>query len=113
MQKLSEKQMIFILENNLIDVIKKKYMPQINNFAFGEEFMELPEFLKGRLPREYRDTLDGRARLLMTQIKVKYPFVDDSQSLDEFRAEYAETLPKYYLRQVDELLGYFDEYYDC
>ena len=38
--KLTEKQMIHILENKLISKCSKEEKEQVNIFAFGEEFME-------------------------------------------------------------------------
>lgn len=50
--KLTEKQMISILKNNLIETCTKEEKKQIYNFAFGEEFMQSED--KGRL-KEYRE----------------------------------------------------------
>ena len=48
--RLTQRQMIFILKNNLIDTCTKKEKKQVFNFAFGEEFMESKD--KGEL-KEY------------------------------------------------------------
>ena len=48
--KLTQRQMIFILINNLIDTCTKKEKKQVFNFAFGKEFMKSED--KGRL-KEY------------------------------------------------------------
>ena len=45
--KLTQRQMIFILKNNLIDTCNEEEKRQVFNFAFGEEFMESED--KGRL----------------------------------------------------------------
>tara|TARA_R100000988_G_scaffold102454_2_gene78100 strand:- start:562 stop:720 length:159 start_codon:yes stop_codon:yes gene_type:complete len=50
--KLTEKQMIAILKNNLIETCSKAERTQIFNFAFGKEFMESED--KGRV-KEYSD----------------------------------------------------------
>jgi hypothetical protein len=50
--KLTEKQMISILKNNLIETCSKEEKTQIFNFAFGEEFMKSKD--KGRL-KVYRE----------------------------------------------------------
>ena len=38
--KLTQRQMIFILKNNLIDTCTKEEKKQVFNFAFGEEYMQ-------------------------------------------------------------------------
>jgi hypothetical protein len=48
--KLTQRQMIFILKNNLIDTCDEEEKRQVFNFAFGEEFMESED--KGGL-KEY------------------------------------------------------------
>ena len=48
--RLTQRQMIFILKNNLIDTCTKKEKKQVFNFAFGEEFMKSED--KGRV-KEY------------------------------------------------------------
>ena len=47
---LTEKQIINILDNKLIDTCNEEERKQVFNFAFGEEFMKSND--KGRL-REY------------------------------------------------------------
>ena len=48
--KLTQRQMIFILKNNLIDTCTEEEKKQVFNFAFGEEFMKSED--KGRV-KEY------------------------------------------------------------
>ena len=50
--KLTEKQMIAILKNNLIETCSPGERIQIFNFAFGKEFIESED--KGRL-KEYNN----------------------------------------------------------
>jgi hypothetical protein len=50
--QLTEKQMISILKNNLIETCTKEEKKQVYNFAFGEEFMQSKD--KGRL-KVYRE----------------------------------------------------------
>ena len=38
--KLTQRQMIFILKNNLIDTCNEDEKRQVFNFAFGEEYMQ-------------------------------------------------------------------------
>tara|TARA_B100000424_G_scaffold157192_1_gene120182 strand:+ start:400 stop:558 length:159 start_codon:yes stop_codon:yes gene_type:complete len=45
--KLTQRQMIFILKNNLIDTCDEEEKRQVFNFAFGEEYMQSKN--KGRL----------------------------------------------------------------
>ena len=45
--KLTQRQMIFILKNNLIDTCNEDENRQVFNFAFGEEYMQSKN--KGRL----------------------------------------------------------------
>ena len=48
--RLTQRQMIFILKNNLIDTCDEEEKRQVFNFAFGKEFMESKD--KGEL-KEY------------------------------------------------------------
>ena len=48
--RLTQRQMIYILKNNLIDTCDEEEKRQVFNFAFGEEFMKIED--KGRL-KEY------------------------------------------------------------
>ena len=48
--RLTQRQMIYILKNNLIDTCDEEEKRQVFNFAFGEEFMKSED--KGRL-KEY------------------------------------------------------------
>ena len=48
--RLTQRQMIFILKNNLIDTCTEEEKKQVFNFAFGEEFMKSED--KGRV-KEY------------------------------------------------------------
>lgn len=48
--KLTQRQIIFILKNNLINTCTKEEKKQVFNFAFGEEYMQSKD--KGRL-KEY------------------------------------------------------------
>ena len=48
--RLTQRQMIFILKNNLIDTCDEEEKRQVFNFAFGDEFMESKD--KGEL-KEY------------------------------------------------------------
>ena len=48
--RLTEKQIINILDNKLIDTCNEEEKKQVFNFAFGEEFMESKD--KGEL-KEY------------------------------------------------------------
>jgi len=52
---LTEKQIIHILDNNLIDTCNEKEKKQVFNFAFGEEFIKSKD--KGTL-KEYHDCWD-------------------------------------------------------
>tara|TARA_R100000406_G_scaffold50628_1_gene34286 strand:+ start:407 stop:580 length:174 start_codon:yes stop_codon:yes gene_type:complete len=49
-KKLTEEQMISILENNQIDQCSEDQKRQVMNFAFGEEFMASND--KGTLKQE-------------------------------------------------------------
>ena len=48
--RLTQRQMIFILKNNLIDTCDEEEKRQVFNFAFGEEYVQSKD--KGRL-KEY------------------------------------------------------------
>ena len=54
---LTKKQIIHILDNNLIDTCNKEEKKQVFNFAFGEEFMESED--KGTL-KEYAEVEEMR-----------------------------------------------------
>ena len=45
--RLTQRQMIFILKNNLIDTCDEEEKRQVFNFAFGKEYMQSKN--KGRL----------------------------------------------------------------
>tara|TARA_B100000424_G_C22838170_1_gene447412 strand:+ start:456 stop:632 length:177 start_codon:yes stop_codon:yes gene_type:complete len=47
--KLTEKQLMHILDNNLINSCSEDEKRQVFNFAFGEEFMQQPDEMKGTL----------------------------------------------------------------
>ena len=47
--KLSEEQLMYILDNKLIDSCTEDEKRQVFNFAFGEEFMEQSDETKGTL----------------------------------------------------------------
>ena len=49
--KLTEKQMITILKNNLIETCTEEEKKQVYYFAFGEEFMKSKN--KGRIEEYY------------------------------------------------------------
>jgi|TARA_R100000482_G_C5002959_1_gene92331 hypothetical protein len=55
MKKLTEKEIILILNNKLIKTLKKEYRKQVYEFAFGKEFMSLHDKEKGKL-KEYTRT---------------------------------------------------------
>ena len=46
---MSEEQMIYIIKNGLVHTLQTKYRKQVYEFAFGKEFMNLPDELKGTL----------------------------------------------------------------
>ena len=46
---MSKEQMIFIIRNGLVHTLQTKYRKQVYEFAFGKEFMNLPDKLKGTL----------------------------------------------------------------
>ena len=48
-KKMTQKQIINILKNNLIDTCNEEEKRQVFNFAFGEEFMESED--KGKLKK--------------------------------------------------------------
>ena len=48
-KKMTQKQIINILKNNLIDTCNEEEKRQVFNFAFGEEFMESED--KGTLKK--------------------------------------------------------------
>ena len=50
--RLTEKQIINILKNNLIDTCDEQQKKQVFNFAFGEEFVESKD--KGEI-RTYKE----------------------------------------------------------
>ena len=47
--KLSEEQLMYILDNKLIDSCTDDEKRQVFNFAFGEEFMDQSDETKGTL----------------------------------------------------------------
>ena len=54
--KLTEKQMIFIIKNKLLDTCNEKEKKQVLIFAFGEEFMQSKD--KGTL-KQYEGVSNG------------------------------------------------------
>lgn len=50
-KKLTQEEMIFIINNKLIKTLKKEYKKQVYEFAFGKEFMNLDDKEKGKLKK--------------------------------------------------------------
>jgi len=44
---MSEEQMIYIIRNGLIHTLQTKYRNEVMEFAFGKEFMDSPDNMKG------------------------------------------------------------------
>ena len=51
-------QMIYIIKNGLVHTLQTKYRKQVMEFAFGEEYMNQPDDMKGTL-QTYEEKADG------------------------------------------------------
>ena len=46
---MSKEQMIYVIRNGLVHTLQTKYRKQVMEFAFGKDFINLPDNMKGTL----------------------------------------------------------------